>query len=328
MKSPRASSSRRAPREPAPFDARALTGQMVAVLRGRRSQRALSARLGYRVNVLSGWESGRRQPPAAEVLRLAQRVGIDVRGALVRFDDRLGAALGDLAPWTIEGVAVLVRTLIDEQTHAQLARALTTASSPVSRSTVARWASGRVAPRFSDLLGIVAACTHRLVDFVGVLVDPARLPSIAREHARIEAERQLLAEDPALAAVLPALTLRAYRALPAHVPGWIATRVGITRAQEERGIALLLAAGAIVRRGARFEVAHDRRVDVRADRSAALRLQRHWAHVAADQVGRRTSDLTRFHLVSVHEDDLAALRALLQALFERVDQRLAAVEDP
>lgn len=315
------------PRAAARFDARALTGEMVRALRGKRTQRALSKRLGYRVNVLSGWESGRREPPADEVLRLAARVGVDLRAGIERFDARLAAGLMGIEPTSEEGVAALVRALIDTRTHAQVARALS-AQGAISRSTVARWALGSVAPRFSDLLRLVAECTHRLVDFVAVFADPASLRSVAKEHARIEAQRLLLREDPALAAVLPALTLRAYRELPKHREGWIAERVGITRAQEARGLALLSAAGVIGKRKDKYRVIDDRRVDVRADRDAVIRLQQHWAHVAADRAGRHAADLTRFHLVSVGERDVAALRALLGQLFERVDQDLAAVEDP
>lgn len=306
-------------RAAAKVDVRALGRELVRALRGKRSQRAVSKRLGYKVNVLSGWESGRRAPAASEVLRLAEKVGRDLE-ALGRFDARLSGIGAD--------VPALVRALTDERPHASIARALTDAGTEVSRSTVSRWASGKVAPRFFELLALVAECTHRLVDFVGALVDPASLPSVAEEHARIEAQRLLLSEDPALAAVLPAMTLRAYRALPRHRPGWIAQRVGITPAQEARGIELLVAAGAVVKEKGRYRVVHDRRVDVRHEREVVVRLQQHWAHVAASRAGRVPTDLTRFHLVSVRRADVDALRAMLAQLFERVDARLGEVEDP
>jgi transcriptional regulator with XRE-family HTH domain len=311
---------KRPPRAAVPLDVRALTGQIVRALRGRRSQRALSVRLGYRVNVLSGWESGRRAPPAHEVLRMAERVGRDVSQALAAFDARLATGVD---PSTEAGVGAIVTALIGERTHAEIARAL-----GESRSTVARWAQAKVAPRFSDLLRLVGECTHRTVDFVGCFADPSSIDAVAREHARIEAQRLLLREDPALAAVLPALTLRAYRRLARHREGWVAARVGITRQQELRGLALLEAAGVVRLRRGKYEVVHDRRVDVRADRDAVVRLQQHWAHVAAERAGKIEGDLTRFHLVSVATEDLEALRALLGQLFETVDGRLAAVRDP
>lgn len=315
------------PRRAETVDVRALTGEIVRALRGRRSQRALSAKLGYRVNVVSGWESGRREPPAQDVLRLAKRVGRDVLALLTRFDVRLGAALEGVDPTTAPGVACIVTALIDTRSHAEVARAIG-GRRTISRSTVARWAQGKVALRFSDLLLLVAECTHRLVDFVALFGDPSVMRSVAREHGRIEAQRLLLREDPALAAVLPALTLKAYRTLKRHRPGWVAERVGITLAQETRGLSLLLAAGVVRKHGGKYVVAHDRRVDVRADRASVTRLQQHWAHVAADRAGLSERDLTRFHLVSVAESDVEELRRLLAQLFERVDRNLAAVEDP
>jgi transcriptional regulator with XRE-family HTH domain len=58
---------------------------LVRALRGRRSQRALSRRLGYTTNVIYTWEAGRRWPTAAEALRLAERTGVELRAALTRF---------------------------------------------------------------------------------------------------------------------------------------------------------------------------------------------------------------------------------------------------
>lgn len=308
-------------RDSTPFDATAATSQIVRALRGRRSQRALSKRLGYRVNVLTGWESGRRAPPAHEVLRLARIAGRDVRATLVAFDARLEDALD--AAHAPEAIAALLRVLIDERSHAEVARAI-----GETRTTLARWALGRTVPRFADVLRIVDVTTHRLVDFVACFVDPAVVDAVSSEHARIEAQRALLREDPAFAVVLPALTVRAYRRLAKHREGWIAKRVGIDLAQERRAIELLEAAGAIRRRGAKWEVVHDRRVDARFDRATVARLQRHWAGVVADRAGRVPGDITRFHLVSVAEEDLEILQRTLAELYERLDARIAEARDP
>ncbi|UJR84755.1 helix-turn-helix domain-containing protein [Sandaracinus amylolyticus] len=312
-----------AERTSTPFDARTASAEIVRALRGARSQRALSARLGYRVNVLTGWESGKRAPPAHEVLRLARRVGRDLRVALVAFDARLDAVIGAREPAGPELVASILRTLIDERTHTEIARAL-----GETRTTVARWALGRTAPRFGDLLRIVDLTTHRLVDFIACFADPAAIPAVAHEHARIEAQRALLREDPAFAVVLPVLTLRDYRRLARHREGWIAKRVGIDVAQERRALELLEAAGAIRRHRGKWEVLHDRRVDVRHDRATVARLQQHWAQVAADRTARVPGDVTRFHLVSVAESDLETLRRGLAELYERLDATLAGTRDP
>ena len=53
-------------------------------MRGKRSQVALSRRLGYRGNVVAKWEGGSRSPTFGEMLRACARIGIDVPGALRR----------------------------------------------------------------------------------------------------------------------------------------------------------------------------------------------------------------------------------------------------
>src|SRR5690348_11594 len=62
-----------------------IAAELLRALRGPRSQTAASRRLGHRSNVLYTWESGRRWPTAARFLRYAERMRVDVRGALARF---------------------------------------------------------------------------------------------------------------------------------------------------------------------------------------------------------------------------------------------------
>jgi hypothetical protein len=59
----------------APVDFDRIARELMVALRGRRSQVAWSRRLGYRSNVAYAWESGRRSPTGAEMLRAAGRGG-------------------------------------------------------------------------------------------------------------------------------------------------------------------------------------------------------------------------------------------------------------
>ena len=55
----------------------ALAADLMRALRGKRSQRAFSRRLGMKSNTAYNWEAGRRWPTGARTLWIAQRVGID-----------------------------------------------------------------------------------------------------------------------------------------------------------------------------------------------------------------------------------------------------------
>ena len=62
-----------------------LAAELIRALRGRRSQMALSRRLGYRTNILYIWEAQKGAPTAAGFFGLVRRVGVDVERALHRF---------------------------------------------------------------------------------------------------------------------------------------------------------------------------------------------------------------------------------------------------
>jgi len=55
----------------------ALSIELLNALRGRRSQSALSKRLGYRSNIVQRWESGHSLPTAATFLQCCGRLRID-----------------------------------------------------------------------------------------------------------------------------------------------------------------------------------------------------------------------------------------------------------
>jgi hypothetical protein len=62
-----------------------LGAELIRALRGKRSQMALSRRLGYKTNVVYLWEAQKGAPTGVGFLRLAERVGVDVRQALEQF---------------------------------------------------------------------------------------------------------------------------------------------------------------------------------------------------------------------------------------------------
>ena len=63
-----------------------VAAELVRALRGRRSQAALSKRLGYRSNPVTDWEHGRRFPTAPETLRAASRANVDLARVFAPFN--------------------------------------------------------------------------------------------------------------------------------------------------------------------------------------------------------------------------------------------------
>src|SRR3954465_15698692 len=88
-----------------------LAADWLGFLRGKRSQRAFSRRLGYRSNIAYRWESEVCFPTAAEVLQMVERAGVPLA-------HRVGSFFGSAAPaalpaqlTTSAGVAELLRAL-------------------------------------------------------------------------------------------------------------------------------------------------------------------------------------------------------------------------
>ncbi len=284
-----------------------LARELLVALRGKRSQTAWSRRLGYQSNVAYTWEAGRRSPTASEALRAAGRAGIDV-------DARLRAFLGEPPFWMNEfhpaspaGVALLLDTLRGSTPIVELSR-----RAGLSRFSVQRWLVGQTEPRLPDFLRVVDAASLRVVDLVAALVDPLALPSIADEWRKLEARRRGAYELPWTQAVLRAMELADYGALPRHRPGWIARRLGIDEAEEDRCIDFLAASGQASWTGTHYAPVATT-VDTRSRPEVSRRLKAHWTRVAAERIEREASGQFSYNVFVVSDADFERLRELQRA---------------
>ena len=291
--------------------------QLVRAVRGSRSQEAFSRRLGYSSNPVADWEAGRRFPVAAEFLRACRVARVDVDGAVVRFGPEQAEALGD---GDDEGVAAWLNALRGKTSINEVAERI-----GVSRYAVSRWLKGSTRPRLPDFLGLVDALTDRLSDWVAMLVAIEEVPALAVRYRERQASRTLAFEEPWTEAILRVLETRAYANLPAHLPGWVADRLGIDRDTEERCIDKLAATGVIARDGdGRWLPVGDLTVDTRADPEGTLRLKGHWASMGVERAASpRTGDMVSYNVVSVSKADLERIREAHIRYFHEVRQIVA-----
>ena len=299
------------------MDTTRIAREFVRALRGRRSQVQFSRRLGYRSNVVYMWEAGRRFPSASEALRAAARSGVDLRAAYGRFYPP-PAWIDAVDPASAEGVAAFLADLRAETPINRIA-----ARAGKNRYSVSRWLSGQAQPRLPDFLALIDATTSRLVDWLAAIVDPTALPSAAAAWAQIEARRTLVREHPWAMAVLRALELEAYRALPGHRSGWIAETLGLPQQVEDDCLLALARAGQIVLREGRW-VHVPLTVDTRAGARAGQALKVFWADVARDRLAAGGPDLFSYNVFSISSADYDRLRELHTAYFRSVRALVAA----
>jgi transcriptional regulator with XRE-family HTH domain len=294
------------------------TRELLRALRGRRSQRALAKRLGYRANPITDWEHGRRYPTAEKALHAAALVGVDVPRAFADFHaapppHRTASGFA-LAPWleAIRGTTSLV----------DLA-----ARTGASRHALGRWLRGEARPRLPEFFQLVDAATGRLPELVARLVPIEQVPSLEPRYRAMQAARRVAYDAPWTEAVLRVLESVPYRELYKHQSGWIAERLGISHDEEKKCLALLRRAGVVSQRRGRYEIADASAVDTRGDRDRVTALLRHWANVGLERVAaRRSEELYAYNVVAVSAADLEQIRQRLSQAFREVRSLVSASE--
>lgn len=291
-----------------------LASQLVRALRGKRSQSTVSRRLGYTTNVVYDWESGRRAPRSSAFFRLALRSAPDTQARILAFAGVPLPASLDLTSRT--GVAVLLGCLSSGRTILELA-----ALTRVDRTTIARWLRGTTEPKLHELLAFVEHTTQRLLELVSIFADPLAFPATRGPYRDLLAQRRLAYELPWSHAVLRALELDAYRALPSHVPGFVAARVGISVEEEARYLSALEAGGQVRKVRGRYHLQRVLTVDTRPSQAENRRLKRHWAQVSlARYTEERTPPdaLFSYNLFAIDHAGFEGIRRLHLEYYECV----------
>lgn len=294
------------------MDFERLAAELLRALRGKRSQQALCRRLGSKSNVVHQWERGHSFPTAARTLQVAARVGVDVQQAFRDFYRSSPPWLETLDPASPVGVAAFLDDLRGSTSVVELSR-----YSGKSRFAVARFLSGDAEPRLPDFLRLIEASSLRVLDFIEQLVDPRLLPSARQTWERMSTARRLAYDEPWSQAVLRALELSSYAALPAHEDGWIAKRIGIELHDERRCLELLSSSGQIVWRDERWCIENVMALDTRRDPDAARRLRAWWLRRGAARVEAGDRGLM-YNLLGVSSADLQRLRELQKAYLTEV----------
>lgn len=282
-----------------------LGAEIVRVIRGRRSQVALSRRLGFRTNVLHSWERKKRSPSVGQLLAFAARAGVDVKDALLTFFQRQPAWLEEFDPSSHESIRSLLNELRGAMSTAELSR-----QSGFSRFALARWFGGTAQPRSGQFLRLLHHCTQRLPDFVTAVTGLDVLPSLKSEVARLRAAREVATRRPWSQLVLRLLEVRAYRELPEHRPGWIAAHAGIDLEEELATLDMLVAAGQVVRGKTHYQPRALQALDMRHQRETVQQQRAFWATIAAERAPVVPDALCAYNVCAVSREGYQRLKAL------------------
>jgi DNA-binding phage protein len=283
-------------------------------MRGKRSQRSFSKRLGYRSNIAYRWETRVCFPLAREAFALAKRSAGAGREALRSFlGGALPSELAQVDVATRPGVAALLRHLRGKISLVELAR-----RSGHSRFAIARWLSGASEPRLPELLSLIEAATFRTLDFLACFTDIEKLPSAAADFRALQAARKTAYDVPWSHAVLRALELVDYQKLRKHRPGWLAERLGIAKEEETRCLTALATARQIKLEQGLWKVDQTQTIDTRAEPARGRRLKAEWSKVALARLEAGVKGVFSFNLMSISRADFARLREMHIAYFREM----------
>jgi Mn-dependent DtxR family transcriptional regulator len=278
--------------------------ELVRAVRGKRSQVALSRRLGYLGNPLTDWEAGRSQPDAMELLQAARLARLPVSAAFERLQ-------GGVLPRAKDG-SIDLPTWLDSFRGTSSMAALAQRMGR-SRHCVRRWLSGESRIKLADFLELLDTVTGRAQDWVAELVPIERVPALLERHTRASRAHTLSLELPWTEAILRVLETDTYRRDPRASEELIAAWLGIPLASVAVALSRLEEAGVLAREQGRYVALRELSIDTRAAPEARRQLRRHWLSALLD----------RAH--SAHPSDWAAYNVMsLRADLEQVRERLSA----
>lgn len=301
------------------MDFERLSSEVLRALRGRRTQKALSQRLGFRSNVANAWETGRDFPRASTFFRVLGVVGKDGRGLLESFRPELK---GCEAPERAGNLGRLLERLRGKRKLGEIAEA-----AGLDRFLVSRILRGQSDPRLPDFFRMLEALTLSCLDFLALIVDVGALPESAERWRAMEAARRAAYEFPWAQALVLLTDLPDYRELCAHQPGWFASRLGLTTAEEEACLELLVTLGRLKCEGGKYvRSTGSLSVDTRSNREQTRRLASYWMREAAARTSAARGISYSFNVFGVSRGDAERLRELQARYFAELRAIVAASE--
>ncbi len=290
------------------FEWSTVAQELVRALRGRTTQSALSRRLGFKTNVVYRWEAGLREATADDFLSLL-RLRLDrAEATLWAFARGPDEADGSQSMFSW---ASWLRTLRGEQSVAEIADHLS-----LSKQAVRRIFRGDTSPPLSRLLQLVDRLSNRVLGFVEMMTDPAKLKSLRGIRALAEAQLAITFEHLHAESIIACLETDDYESLPGHSNHWLAERLGLPLSVVETTIEALIAAGGLMVKRGKFKTQDNRMVNTQTrSRVASRRLARHWTNVSMGLSEERTrSGYLVFSADQAAVDDIG--RIMTEAMYQ------------
>lgn len=204
-----------------------IVSELIRALRGRRSQSQLSRRLGFSYNQVSRWESGERAIRWKDFVELCAACGQPLGKNVLLLGGEPARPADHSAIFT---------ALFDTSDPAELS-----ARAGVSRHVARLWLDPEKSVDLEDVLRVAEGRGRSPAVFLANFLPAEQtIPCLAEQMTRVRKAAHYCSRHPSLGVVSLFLSLKTYRDLPRHVPGFVAEHLGLTIDEEKFLLSLLV----------------------------------------------------------------------------------------
>lgn len=170
-------------------------------LRGSRSQREVSAKMGYQFNQVGKWEAGFKQFKWSDFFNVCQVLGVAWE---TQFRDMFWTFQGEFNP--ASSYREIARSLVSSVYGAR-------AQTSVDQTIRPRYNSN---PSFSQVLQELDRQPGRLINFLTLFVNVKKIPTLLGRYREFEMSLDLISQEPRCVLINAALQIAEYQALSHH----------------------------------------------------------------------------------------------------------------
>lgn len=253
----------------AQFDGQRLVRHVLCEIRGEVTQKEMSTRLGYRFNQWHKWESGQKVLMWADLMKIADTMGLPLTDAV--------CVLAGPAAAANENGGFFMRDIFRKFGGYNLSQVQK--KMRVSKTTMHRLVTAQQDVPVEFVFEFLTGFSSLLPYLVGVLAPQIQDPVFREEMARMRSQLRLESEFPWLSAIEAYLETAEYTQLKRHSDRAIATGLGLSMGEVRQGLSLLSENKTIERSDDKY-VLNLKRIDLEADIVGSAKFARYWTEKA------------------------------------------------
>ena len=219
------------------LDYQKLASQIIFLLRGDLTQRALSEMMGFSFNQVGKWESGATHIKWNDFFRLCEAVQIPIERHLRYSFWTLDSDFSPLIALRAIDTNINYASLTEKEAH----------------PTLKKWLNGTQVPDFSDVLKIMGKKTAVLFGWLSLFINCEKIAVLQGPYEEFLKNMDSVLNDPLVVYMNAALQLEDYKKLEFNDDNFLAEHCACTKEEAQHALKTLLQYGLIHFDGKKYE---------------------------------------------------------------------------